>query len=166
MTDKYGRAAPNARAVMVGGVWLNGDCNAAINRVAELCGPVLWGKVKAEGRVSQGYSSKAWGGKGVAASGSTHDSGHAIDVITDRHSGHGALSQSEAATLVTAFQRAGFEAALRVRGYDLGDGSRVRTEHVHAALRGRSNAALLALSTLPDGPAYLDKMLAARQRYA
>lgn len=166
MTDINGRGAPNSRAVMVGGVWVNGDLLRPLNIVAELCGPILWGKLKRERRFSQGYSSRAWGGRGVKASGSTHDTGHAMDIITDRWKGHPPLTNAEAHELVTALQRAGFEAALRVRGYDLGNGSTVKTEHVHAALKGHSNAGLLALSTGPGGHAELGRMLASRQRYA
>jgi hypothetical protein len=151
--------------VLVGGVWVHGDLLGPLNDAAARLG-LLWHRLKAEHRFSQGYSSRAWGGRGVKASGDTHDAGFAVDIITDRWKGHPALTQAEAGELVTALRKSGFEAALRVRGYDLGNGSRVQTEHCHFALRGHSNAGLLALSTGPGGHAELSKMLASRQRYA
>lgn len=154
MRDRYGRPAPNEEAVMVGGVWVNGELMEPLNIVARLA-PNTWAQCKREGRFTQGYSGKAWGGSGVRASGATHDTGHAIDIVT------GGLSTYLVRVLVGAFQEAGFAAAFRIVGYNMGTAARPiinKTEHLHAVWRGRGNYAALVRSTGPGGSANIERM--------
>lgn len=154
MKDRYGRPAPNPRAVLCGGVWLNGDLLKPLNIVAQLA-PNTWAKCKREGLFTQGYSSRAWGGPGVSASGDTHDTGHALDIVTKT------LSTYEVKVLAAAFQHAGFAAAFRIVGYNMGTARSPiinRTEHLHCAYRNQSNYAALVRSTGPGGSANIERM--------
>jgi hypothetical protein len=133
---------------------LNGDLARPLNIVAQLA-PNTWAKCKRERRFTQGYSSRAWGGRGVKASGDTHDHGFALDIVTR------GLSTYEVRVLVAAFQHAGFAAAFRVLGYNMGTARNPiinRTEHLHAAYQGESNYAALVRSTGPGGSANIERM--------
>jgi hypothetical protein len=145
-------------------VWLNGALLGALNGTAG-CIPNLWNRLKREGRFTQGYSSRAWGGRGVKASGDTHDHGFALDIVTGARRGHQALSQADVRDLIHALQRSGFAAAFRIVGYNMGTASNPninKTEHVHAAYLNQSNYHALVASTGPGGSAELDKMLLRR----
>lgn len=112
----------------------------------------LWMKVKRLGLVSQGWN------RGVKASNGTHDTGHAIDVLT------APLTSDEIRALCDSLNRHDFAAAFRPVGYPLTRTTRNRTPHIHAAYRGHSNYWAVYRAIQPGGNAHIDKVLEGRTR--
>ena len=160
LVDYKGRLAPNPKAVMVGGCWLNGRLKDPLEKVASAA-PGLWAKLKSEGRFTQGYSGLAFGGKSVTASGTTHDKGGALDIVTGQKGPYPPLLDTYVRSLVKAFEDAGFAAPFRIVGYDLGTAVN-KTEHIHAVLKGFGNYRACYAATRKGGNAHIDKMIAKR----
>lgn len=96
-------------------------------------------------RVTQGVGD-------AAASKGTHKSGHCIDVSTRD------LTRDLVRKCVSDLQRVGFAVVLRLRG-ELEPNN---PEHLHAALRGHANSALVHSVTGFGGPHHIDTKLARR----
>lgn len=89
---------------------------------------------------------------------STHATGHAVDFATST------WSDDFIRKVVHAFQKSGFEIVLRLKGEDIGTGAPVGTEHLHAVLRGRGNAAILAELTRFGARRHIERELAMRRK--
>ena len=113
--------------------------------------PAQWAKVKTLGLVSQGW------GSSVKASNGTHSTGHAVDILTSR------LANDEIRALCASLNRHDFAAAFRPAGYPLTPTSRNKTEHIHAAYRGKSNYWAVWRAIQPGGNAHIDKVLKGRK---
>lgn len=173
MRDYLGRAAPVTTAARAGGmlanvnsgVWVAGELSPSLGRVRNRI-PMLWEKLARELRFTQGYSATAWGGKGVGASNGTHDTGHALDLVTGPHGSHPRLTNAEIRQIARAFEAEGFAAPFRPIGYDMGSKGHPlinKTEHIHAVYTGHANYAACWAST-HGGKASIEAMLA--RRYA
>lgn len=136
-------------APLFGGKPVHPDIVISLSAAVNQCRP-LWNRVKAQGLVSQGWH------KGVKASKGTHDTGHAIDILTR------GLTDDEIRELLSSLNGHGFAAAFRPVGYDLGGGTINRTEHIHAAYRRRSNFWAVYRAIQPNGRAHVEKMLKMR----
>lgn len=137
-------------APIFGGVRVHPDIVPSLNAAVNACRP-LWMRVKARGLITQGWN------KGVKASNGTHDTGHAIDILTST------LTDGEIRELLDSLNKRSFAAALRPVGYDLGNAIN-KTEHIHAAYKRHSNYNAVWRAIQKGGRADVDKMLAMRRK--
>lgn len=153
-----------ADAFPIGDSYVKHDLCVPLERARAIC-PAVWDKCEREHRFVQGYGS-AFESKG------RHRHGWCLDIATGSitrwswfaREVYPPLGQDDVIALDRSLESAGFAAPLRVEGYDLGGGVRVRggAEHIHAVFRGHENYAACWRATRPGGRAALRKMLASR----
>lgn len=123
-----------------------------VKRLERILAGLTWlerRKVKAS--VTQGWApASPW-------SKDTHATGHAIDFATKTWSA--ALIRK----VISLFQQNGFEAVLRLRGEDIGTGAPIKTEHIHAVLRGYGNSQILSQVTAPGAHRHVEVELKKRE---